>query len=322
MKKINIGCRILPLKNYIHTSYVTMTDEQIWNKKHNISSPSSVSVGQPDPNGKAKDLFTDNDPACTIKGCGFKNKHIAIDTIRLSGQPGSRYKQYWTIRAMYERAKRHPAQTEGMRDAIEIFDSWLHNHKTMKESKIDADEIAKEKEQRTRLVNSFANIHARSKCSSVEEFNNFARTDRNNALKCLREGAKQAIEKDFKLPITSFVSMFGGPGDHGYGKHLCDKAQQEEKSSFYCDCCPCFYGKHKILCDNTDIFSLGTRFPYQTFVLSYDGKLETAKYEKVVPISEKSSQTTIQAFFQPKSKRNYVHSENDTNTLIDKRTKK
>merc|ERR1719424_653092 len=54
-------------------------------------------------------IFTDRDPATSIKGCGFKDRSTALQTLLLIEQPGSRYKQYWTVRAMLERAKRHPA---------------------------------------------------------------------------------------------------------------------------------------------------------------------------------------------------------------------
>ena len=152
-------------------------EESVWNNKHNIIKHSFPTANL---NEKSKELFTDNDPACTIKGCGFKNKYVAQDTIRLSGQPGSQYKQYWTIRAMYERAKRHPAQTEGMRDAIKVFETWFENRKKIKKefSKEYVNAIENEKEQRARLVSSFANVHARSKCPSDEEFHQLARSDR------------------------------------------------------------------------------------------------------------------------------------------------
>ena len=45
-------------------------------------------------------LYTDENPATTIKGTGFKDKKTAERTILLTSQKGVRYKQYWTIRAM------------------------------------------------------------------------------------------------------------------------------------------------------------------------------------------------------------------------------
>ena len=283
---------------------ISMVDEEnVWNNKHNIIKHSFPTANL---NDKSKDLFTDNDPACTIKGCGFKNKYVAQDTIRLSGQPGSQYKQYWTIRAMYERAKRHPAQTEGMRDAIKVFETWFENRKKIKKetSKEYVNDIENEKEQRARLVSSFANVHARSKCPSDEEFYRLARSDRKNGLKCLREGSKQDnLQKQFKFPITNFVSIFGGPGDHGYGRHVCNKAQDEGKSSFYCDCSPCFSGVHKIICDNPEILNLGVGFPFQQFHLNYFSNSQTAQFEKTVAKYSETGQTKLDDFFKPRLKR-------------------
>src|SRR5210317_552502 len=50
-------------------------------------------------------------------------------TIELTSQPGVRYKQYWTIRAMRERAFHHPNKSKGILDAINVFDEWLENYK-------------------------------------------------------------------------------------------------------------------------------------------------------------------------------------------------
>ena len=87
-----------------------------WDKHHNVG---------PRTSGSATELWSDNDPATTVKGCGFKNAEVAALTIQLAEQPGSRYKTYWTIRAMRERAARHPHTTEDMRAAVDVFDSWL-----------------------------------------------------------------------------------------------------------------------------------------------------------------------------------------------------
>ncbi len=39
-------------------------------------------------------LFSDEDPATTVKGLGFRDPATARATIELAGQPGSKYKQY------------------------------------------------------------------------------------------------------------------------------------------------------------------------------------------------------------------------------------
>jgi len=96
------------------------SSKEQWNKAHayknnNGTIPSS--------------LYTDENPATTIKGTGFKNERIAKRTIELTSQPGVRYKQYWTIRAMRERAAHHPNKSVGIRDAMTVFDEWLKNYK-------------------------------------------------------------------------------------------------------------------------------------------------------------------------------------------------
>src|SRR6056300_1057498 len=93
--------------------------EDQWNKAHATTQNDNI----------PSRLYTDENPATTIKGTGFKNKRIALRTIDLTSQPGARYKQYWTIRAMRERAAHHPHPTQGMRDAIEVFDEWLSNYR-------------------------------------------------------------------------------------------------------------------------------------------------------------------------------------------------
>ena len=91
-------------------------EEETWAKHHQpVSGSGSVPCR----------LYTDEDPATTIKGLGFKDAATARTTIRLSGQPGSLYKQFWTIKAMAERARHHPHQTTGIKAALKIFDEWL-----------------------------------------------------------------------------------------------------------------------------------------------------------------------------------------------------
>jgi len=241
-------------------------EEEVWSRYHDSES-NNLATNDEQKTGVPKYLFTDNDPACTIKGCGFKNREVAIDTIRLSGQPGSRYKQYWTIRAMYERAKHHPSQTAGMQDAMVVFKEWLDNREV---DHVDSEEyqgeIRKEKAQRLRLVSSFANAHSRTNCSSDKEFNDYAKSDRNDAVKSLKEAARTNNKKWFMFSVTSFVALFGGPGNHGYGQHVCTPGKNEVPSSFCCFCDPCYSGYHTIICDDISrLHNLGRRFPFKSF---------------------------------------------------------
>ena len=144
-----------------------------WDRCHGIS------IGNNSSNLKdvlPTDLFTDYDPATTIIGCGFRNKQTAILTIELATQPGCTYKSYWTIRAMKERAERHPYQNSDMRDAIGVFNSWFKKRKEQQQTQMQNVNkyvnkvFVAEKQQRAKLVKSFANKHARRYCTSFSQF--------------------------------------------------------------------------------------------------------------------------------------------------------
>ena len=82
---------------------------------------------------KASHLYTDDNPATTIHGTGFKDKAAAERTLDLIKDRSLIY-QFQTVNTMYHRAKHHPAmkqKTEGsagtsdMRAAMDIFRKWL-----------------------------------------------------------------------------------------------------------------------------------------------------------------------------------------------------
>lgn len=79
---------------------------------------------------KSFDLYTDAHPETTIKGTGFKDVATAKATIELVGKSkkDARHK-YLVIHTMFYRAKYHPHQTSGMRDAMKTFGSWLRDQK-------------------------------------------------------------------------------------------------------------------------------------------------------------------------------------------------
>lgn len=163
-------------------------------------------------------LFTDENPATTIKGTGFKNKRIAERTIELTSQRGVRYKQYWTIRALRERAANHPYPTDGMRDAMAVFDEWLNSYKEPNER--EKKEQQKEWEIFHRLCQSDANIHSYGKHPSKDELDR-SRKDMSEGQHLLYEllSGGHRPNKCISFPLTSFVAIFGGPGIHGYGQH-------------------------------------------------------------------------------------------------------
>ena len=205
-------------------------------------------------------LFTDEDPATTIKGMGFKDAAAAKRTIELATQQGVRYKMYWSIRAMAERAQRHPAQTASMREAIRIFDEWLRVRPS--QTGPAAEEIYAERQQRALLARSRANAHALSRCASSEEFNAFATSDRRDCASRLRAAIPG---RKFAMPATSFVSVFGGPAKHGFGLHACAEARARGLPASRCTCA--FEGKHVITVDDAGDLPLGRGFPWQRFEL-------------------------------------------------------
>ncbi|KAL7547903.1 hypothetical protein ACHAWF_016793 [Thalassiosira exigua] len=194
------------------------------------SSPASASTPPPSSRSETYSrLYTDENPATTIKGTGYRSKRIALRTIELTSQPGARYKRYWTIRAMRERAAHHPRPTEGMRDAIRVFDEWLERY----EEPTDEERREMEEEWRAhkRLCESAANAHAYGPNPSREELRR-SRDDGADGRRRLFEllagsrpdggDGRRRSPKRVPFPLASFVAVFGGPGLHGYGRHRLD----------------------------------------------------------------------------------------------------
>jgi hypothetical protein len=193
---------------------------QHWNEAHRKTNSSASADSNVNANATPSRLYTDENPATTIKGTGFKNKRIAQRTIELTSQPGARYKQYWTIRAMRERAAHHPHLTDGMRDAMMVFDEWLYTYKEPSEE--ERRDQRKEWEAFHKLCQSDANQHSYGKDPSKGELNR-ARKDISEGQSLLFEILSRCRPKrefaPILFPLTCFVAIFGGPGLHGYGKH-------------------------------------------------------------------------------------------------------
>jgi hypothetical protein len=71
-----------------------------------------------------KSLYEDKHPKTSTKGTGFKNKMKALATIKIIKDRDIIY-QKQVVNTMYNRAKYHPYQTEGMKEAMEVFKKWL-----------------------------------------------------------------------------------------------------------------------------------------------------------------------------------------------------
>lgn len=84
-------------------------------------------------NPRDSHLYTDDNPATTIHGTGFKDKTAANRTLDLIKDRSLTY-QSQTVNTMYHRAKHHPsmknkikgsAAISGMEEAMAIFRHWL-----------------------------------------------------------------------------------------------------------------------------------------------------------------------------------------------------
>ncbi|CAE8620989.1 unnamed protein product [Polarella glacialis] len=226
-------------------------ETDFWDRVHNTGGYAGAEGGE-------RAIFTDEDPSTTIKGCGFRNVATALQSLLLIEQPLVRYKQYWTVRAMIERAQRHPHPTDGMQGALRVFREWMgtrrqvpsssesrthHQHlqeeKSGQEHQQEARDTAgivvprashaDEHVQRAKLAGSRANRHnLREHCKGDEKLlNQVARRDRAEACGILMNAAERRLngaageDKWFAFPGPAFLVLFGGPGAHGYGVHAC-----------------------------------------------------------------------------------------------------
>mgnify|MGYP001473999207 FL=1 len=73
-------------------------------------------------------LFSDYNPKTTTFGLGFKDKSKAIYTLKKIKNRNQKY-QVNVVSTMLGRAKKHPSQTKGMREAILVFNKWMNNYK-------------------------------------------------------------------------------------------------------------------------------------------------------------------------------------------------
>ena len=72
-------------------------------------------------------LYSDYNKETTIPNLGFKDKEKALYTLNKIKNKSIKY-QVSLVSTMIGRAKNHPYQTKGMRDAINIFQKWLDDY--------------------------------------------------------------------------------------------------------------------------------------------------------------------------------------------------
>ena len=81
-------------------------------------------------NKNNKSLYEDKHPKSSTKGTGFKDKQKAIETLKIIKNRDIIY-QKQVVNTMYNRAKYHPHQTDGMKEAMKIFNKWLVSYKSL-----------------------------------------------------------------------------------------------------------------------------------------------------------------------------------------------
>ena len=148
----------------------------------------------------------------------------------------------------------------------------------------------------TRIVctqNTAFQAHARSCCSSDAEHNALLAADRRAALAALRGAGRTP----FPLPATAFVSMFGSPGEHGYGSHRCDGATAAGLAGWRCVCA--FTGSHSVNVSAAAELTASSGSPSlpAAFDLCFDGGTATATLRG----KPARGQAPLTAFFRPKA---------------------
>ena len=74
-----------------------------------------------------KSLYEDKHPKNSLKGTGYADKKKALYTLELIKDYDIVY-QKQVVLTMYNRAKFHKYQTEGMLNAMKVYKKWLKSH--------------------------------------------------------------------------------------------------------------------------------------------------------------------------------------------------
>jgi len=77
---------------------------------------------------KKEDLYTDDNPNDTVKGTGYGDSETARKTLNII-KSVNKTRQMQIVNTLYNRAKHHANQNQGMRDAMKIFKSWVDTNK-------------------------------------------------------------------------------------------------------------------------------------------------------------------------------------------------
>jgi len=78
-------------------------------------------------------LYDNFHPEKSLKGTGFKNAKVALNTIQLISKRSLKY-QFDIVNTMYNRAKYHQYKTKTMEDAMKIFHKWLKEYPKLRKN--------------------------------------------------------------------------------------------------------------------------------------------------------------------------------------------
>jgi len=75
-------------------------------------------------------LYSGNkQPKMSVQGTGFGSSQRAKDTLKICSRDcRDLTHQKQVVLTMFNRAKFHPNQSQGMRDAMKVFKPWMENH--------------------------------------------------------------------------------------------------------------------------------------------------------------------------------------------------
>lgn len=133
VKKITRKSKDFLIKLIGFDGKVKLTEKNKINLKKIIDLIDSMPMSK-NANPKNLSLFSDYNPETTVPNLGFKDKEKAEYTIDAIKKKSLKY-QVSVVSTMLGRAKNHPNQTKGMRDAIKVFEKWLKDYHKSKEKK-------------------------------------------------------------------------------------------------------------------------------------------------------------------------------------------
>jgi hypothetical protein len=76
-------------------------------------------------------LYDNFHPEKSLKGTGFKNAQVALNTLKLISKRSLKY-QFDVVNTMYNRAKYIPHKTKDIEEAMKIFHKWLKIYPNLK----------------------------------------------------------------------------------------------------------------------------------------------------------------------------------------------